>query len=637
VSGPGRLLAPRVVALALGLCALGGVLALQLRPTPSVAAAPLRHALRFAPPAGSRHLYAVRWDAASRRTLFGGNDQGDVAGGALFDGNLSVGSLGPDAEGLTTLVFRIEHIGDYQVRLGQNDLLDEGNRTLTIASLVGQEVFVRVDERGVFRSMAYRRETAASVRQQLRQLVQMMRVTLPGDPSPTWTAQEPTSNGLAHVRYEDLGDAVERLRVSYEGIAGLVGEGETDQHLSSKAKIRLDPGGMPRSIEDREDFETHGPAGALISKWTFAATATGTDTFEAQGAPPADQLDEGTGAAQMDRERRRRQDERLSRDWNLGTIELELLALGKGQKVEPTFTARAGAFVRLHPDAAAHLVAWFLDPHMNDTGRVFTFDVLSNAGSDEAQDAMRQGLVATAPELGAPVRAALIQRFVFVSQPNPDSARFVAGYYDRARAAGDAQVAAAAAVTLGAVVEHLEEHEQSSLALELDRKLRHDLAERRSPLETVALLRALGNAHEPEDLRAVLEFEHDPQADTREQVARSIRRFDDPVATTALLELADDESVAVQRASFRGLREQSMGDEDWGALDALVEDGRTSAYADTDLVDLLERRPDAQPNRDRMLRFLLGRISSTSGTMELRERVQDLLREGDDAAVTGAP
>jgi hypothetical protein len=395
-----------------------------------------------------------------------------------------------------------------------------------------------------------------------------------------------------------------------------------DQRLSSLARIELGPGRVVHSIDDHEDLAVDGPQGTFASRWVFSATLATSDTFDVAAAR-ADDLDETSGEKELAFERQRGIDEQLSRDWNLGTIEVELRLDGMGKRIDPKFVAQAAAFVRLHPESCAHLVAWFEDPRLTDLGRQLTLDVLSAAGSDEAQQAMRHALQSTVVNATPALQGALVQRFIFVAHPSPESARFVADLYDRARAAGESDVTFAAAAALGAIVEHMEG--SGALTAQLDARLRHDLAERRSPDESVALLRALGNAKSDEDLPAVVTFAADAQPRVREQVARSLRSFDDPSASRALLALAGDPIPAVDRASLGALRVQTLTDDDWASLARTVEAGLTSPYSDTALVDLLERRPDAKARTRPMLSFVLARTPETEGTIDLRERITDLL------------
>jgi len=447
---------------------------------------------------GHRDVYSVRWDGTSGRDVLG-SDEKNLSGTATFDGDVSVRSLERDADGVGTLAYRIEQVRAYGLSVDGKELVSGNDRRLAIAALIGQEAIARVDGRGVVGSIAYHHDAPASTRELLRHLVGMMRVTLPENVRATsWSAQEPTPNGVARVRYEDDGGTLRRVRLSYVGITGLENEGEAEQQLSSTASIVLDEHGSLRSVADQESLQARSPAGALSSRWTFSAKRTSSGGFDVKTAN-RDDLDEATGASQLARERQRGRDERLSNGWDLGSIEVELAVYGKGARIDSTFVARAAAYVRLHPESCAHLVAWFEDARLTDLGRQLVLDVLSAAGSDEAQAAMRDAL-GTKEARDPALRGALVQRFVFVADPTPESARFVASVYDDARAAGETPVAFRAAAALGAIVEHLSGSDE--LAAELDRRLRSDLAERRSPEETVALLLALGNARQEDDLTA---------------------------------------------------------------------------------------------------------------------------------------
>jgi hypothetical protein len=150
---------------------------------PGVGATAKERSRRFAWPQGGRWTYAVHWDAASSRTVPAGDEMRDVTGGSLFDGDVSLRSLGADAEGITTLVFTLERVRDYRLELGTMELISDRDRALAVAALAGKEAFVRVDGRGVVQSIAYHQDTRAPDRELVRHLVDMMRVTLPEDRS----------------------------------------------------------------------------------------------------------------------------------------------------------------------------------------------------------------------------------------------------------------------------------------------------------------------------------------------------------------------------------------------------------------------------------------------------------------------
>ncbi len=595
---------------------------------PPRAEAVARHHL-FTWPAGSKLVYTVKWDSASRRTLLGageGGGNGDVAGGAIFEGDVSVRSLGADAEGVTSLVYTLEQIRGYSLRLGAQDLISESDRQLAAAALAGQEAIVRVDALGVVHGVSYHHDTPASTRELLSQLTNMMRVTLPAEEKgSTWMAKEPTSNGLAHVRYDDEGHVLHRVRISYEGLASLVGQGEADQRLGSKASIELDPKGFVRLIDDREELRAQHDDVSFTSLWTFKAAVASQSTFDVAAVRTSD-LDTGAISEELARERERGRDQRLSEGWDLGTIEVELLLYGNGKKVDPSFVARASAFMRLHPESLANLVSWFEEPRVSDFGKQLTLDVLSATGTEQAQDAMRRALTSKAVTLSSPLRAAMIQRFIFVPHPTPESARFVADVYTRAFASGDNAVGYAAAVTLGAIVEHMEG--SPALSEELDKRLCADLAAAPTKDWAIALVRALGNARTNDALPAIAARYTDTNSGVRDEVARSLRRFDDPRASGPLLVLARDASPEVGRAAFLGLREQSLTDEQWETLARAVEAGETSLRADTKLVDLIERRPDSGERGQRMLRAIRERTPKASGNVDLLARIDGALTAG---------
>ncbi len=622
----------RAIAIAIGLLGVAALVAPRLRGTTEAAdAGHHSRERRFDWARGQRDVYAVRWEGASRREVPGTDEPKDLGGSARFDGDVSVSSLGRGADGTYTLVYRLERVRDYGLALEGAELVSERDRRLAIAALVGQEAIARVDARGVVESIAYHQGEPPSTRELLRQVTAMMRVTLPEDAHATsWNAREPTPTGLARVHYEDEGDVLRRVRVSYDGIMGLdvASEGDVDQELSSTATIEIDERGRLRAVNDAETLRAHGAAGVLASRWTFAAKLATSGAFDAQTVR-LDDTDEATGASRLARERQRGRDERLSEGWDTGSIEVQLEVYGKGGRIDPKFVPSAAAWMRLHPDSCAHLVAWFEDPRLTDLGRQLVLDVLSAAGSDEAQAAMRAAMQTPASR-DAALRGALVQRFVFVADPTPESARFVMGVYDASRSAGQDGVAFRAAAALGAIVEHLSGAD--ALAAEIDRRLRDDLASRRSPQESVALLLALGNARQEEDLAAIEAFAADEQPTVREQVARSLRRFDDPTASAALLELVRDASPAVTRASFRALREQCLDDGDWETLARAVEQSDTTPRSYGALVDLLERRPDCDVARaERMLRVVLDHTPDTGGNREIRARAAQLL---DDLKAT---
>src|SRR5262249_8581128 len=150
-------------------------------------------------------------------------------------------------------------------------------------------------------------------------------------------------------------------------------------------------------------------------------------------------------------------------------------------------------------------------------GRAMVLDVLSVAGDQAAQAAMREALSTEAAREDAEGYVSCLQRFIFVRRPERESATFVASVIDGAQACHGLTVEGAAAVTLGALVRNLERSGEHGAASEHHARLFRDLARAAPGDERLYLLRAVGNAAGTGDEDAILAYARDGRADIRDQ------------------------------------------------------------------------------------------------------------------------
>jgi hypothetical protein len=546
--------------------------------------------LRLEP--GTKYIYAL---SARAETSFPFGTRA-MAAEMLLDAELAVRVVGRH-EGVYDVVIGLASLPVYDVRAEEASLLTPESLEQDRHALLTQEVLARIDDRGGIRSISFRRSTPARARKVLERLVEALALTFPEQPAVQWRAVEPTPNGVAETSYTSEPGApskITRTRLRYVKVAGLhLDEDELSEHgqrVVGRAKIELDADGALLSSDETERLMVDmGEAPAFDAASKFSLSRKSRSTFDPRTVDVA-ALDQDVSNAEHVVDARER-DEGRSASVTTSAIAASVFTASAGGRIPRVFPGRVGAYLRLHPDEIPRLVGTFRGPNVTPAGRAYIMDLLSITGDATAQAAMRSALTEELEKADPHAFGQYLQRFVFVGTPEPESAEFLVKTMDRAKASGDEITDGSALVALGAVVRALSDTGEDGPAERFDARLRSEL-QSATGARRVYALRGLGNSAMPNDEPAILALAGDTASAVRDQVAQSLRHFDDAASRAALLSLTCDQDPDAATTAFKALSEGHMPEAEWRDLAARVAAQKTNPRADSALVSLIREHAD---------------------------------------------
>lgn len=277
----------------------------------------------------------------------------------------------------------------------------------------------------------------------------------------------------------------------------------------------------------------------------------------------------------------------------IGSLTLEsvketLARYAKGGHASDKWLWQVAELLRQHPEYAYALEGLGTDPDISFRGRAMVMDVLTSAGTPEAQDVMREVVGASAEFGEVKDYVELVQRFLFVTDPTEESLDFLfSDYTDRS---GDRQRSAANA--LGALAGRLHRAEKSAEALEVADRLRSDLRAAENPRDRVALVMALGASGLPDNAHVLGEFLDDPVVDVRVALAGAMKGLERDTAQQHLVTLAKDDNPRVLRAALATLSEIEGDASVVESLATLASEGELAATGDLWTMTFLGKRLD---------------------------------------------
>lgn len=577
--------------------------------------------------AGERRVYDLEWSAHTRAQV--APAQSEVSGidaETRITGEVAVEQLGANAAGSIEAV-SYEALRDHAFRLAGQDVASDPEKTR--AELVGKRVYVTRSQRGEVLGVSFDSDTSPATRTALRALVQAMQVTTSNDA--TWEAEEATSVGRMRMQYRRDGEALQRKAVALVALDAVSGPLDGTQALTGGAHIELAPTGRLAAMEDVEHWSYTRPGSsvaAIDTEFSFVLRMKAVSPFDARALQArVPRTMQALAEPVQDQDLARRRDLRLSQGITKEALLLAIDRFEKGMRPGGDMIVRAGAFLRLHPEANREIVARFRDPQATFKGRGFALDLLASAGDAPAQAAMREAIASEAARTHADDLGMYVQRFTLVAEPRPESATFLQQEYLRSRKDDQLPAAQGAAATLGAVVNKLDRGGDRDAASAAHDLLRAELRDATDPAMQRALLAGLGNAKRMEDVPEISALAGSTEPLVRAQVAGALRSMDSPEARQVLLGLAGDPDVSVATSVFASLKQQTLTLEDWEALAQVVRAGRTNPSADTILVELIrERRASAGASGTAILEALLAR--SMGADSDLGEVISQLLAQG---------
>lgn len=625
-----RVLIPTVAALAA--LAVGG-LWLARRPAAPEAAqagqAQAGSALRLRWPAGVRTLYGLSWTSRTAALVApaqGTSQESRLLAATDVRGTVALESLGT-APGGTLVAVSYASLDKFAFSLQGQDAI--GDDRALLDAIVGQRVFVTLSPRAEVKEVAFGQATPPPVQTALRALVQQLQFTLPEGGEASWEAVEAAPPGALRVRYLRDGLTLLRNPAAFERLDAVPGALDGEQTLKGGAAIRLDADARLVSLQDAGEwrYQRRGQSKASVDVgFTFVLERR---AEEACDAPALRAQLGGTKAQPLaraidDPQRAARRDQRLAGKLTLDDLLSRFDHFEKGQRPGHDFIVRAGAFLRLHPEALARLAARFEDPALGFRGKGLLLDTLVAAGDANAQQVMRRLLQGEEARKDPRDLGMLVQRFSFVEEPEPASEQFLEEELQRARLARQVPAQQGAAAALGAMSDRLRHAGRPDLAGSAADLLARELRGSDNPNVQRALLAGLGNARRPEDVGTIAGFAGSDDPRLRLEAASALRWMETPEAHEALLQLASDRDANVAGTAVEALALHALGASDWSALRLLVQSGRIPAGADAPLVDLIRKqRASAGAEGELILRVLLARNASPEN--DLRQVIRELL------------
>jgi hypothetical protein len=245
------------------------------------------------------------------------------------------------------------------------------------------------------------------------------------------------------------------------------------------------------------------------------------------------------------------------------------------------------------PELANELAPMLRD-EPDPRARSLLVDVLASAGTPEAQKVMCDAL-GSAKLRALPEHAALMQRFVFLWRPMPDTARFLVDEHARARDEGHEHARLATLSPMGSVAGRILAIDPFTSAA-LRRIVVDELHAATTAATKAAALGGLGNAGVGDEIEAVLALARDPDEAVRTAAASALRSSADPRARMAVLRMMSDEDAMVAREAIAVLDGYLSSDaQGSAALAAFVVTGAFNPEATGKLVAALAKRRGDDP------------------------------------------
>ena len=569
-----------------GLAILGGAALFVRLGGEAEAPAPAGQRLRWN--VGERTVYDVAWTTETTAAVAPPQAQGAPQSLELesrVEGEIAIEAISASA-GETVLSVAYQTLGEFAFTMQGQDAVRD--RAATVAALLGHRAFVRLAPTGEVRSIAFPPGTDAGTQNSLRALVMQLQLTLSGDQAPAWHADEAVGVGRMRFAYSDEGGLISRRPSELLALDAVPGILDGKQELDGEARYQLD-GGALVAIDDREAWSytrAGGSAPAVATRSSFTLRRKQAVAFDraavavpARGAP--------LGETVVDPDQERRLDVALARDMTLETMAFGVDHFEQGQRPAHDFVARAGAFLRLHPEQAAWLVERFSSAELTVRGRGMILDILAQAGDANAQAAMRT--ILETPAAQATRHGLLLQRFTLLKAPAKESAGFLAATYRRAKEGGEIGAAQGAAVALGAVASRLRRGADAAEAQRAVEMLAGELRQATTPDMKRALVAALGNARDPGQVGLLRSLAADRDVEVRAEVAGALGSVVDDGARAELIGLCADPDSTVAMLSFASLGKQKLVADDWHTLADTARAGRTAASADAGFVKLVRQ------------------------------------------------
>jgi hypothetical protein len=543
---------------------------------------------------GERASYQVNWQVKTGAGMAPAQVSGvpsSLAFTSKLTGTVDVETLAVAGDE-ATLAVSFAQLDDFSFEMHGRDAIRD--RAATVEALRGKRAFVTINTRGVISAIAFDATTEPGTRNALRGLVMQMQLSLPGEASDSWQADEAVAVGRMQFVYSGDGSRISRAPRALVALDAAPGSLDGRQSVRGSAAFALAEGKLA-TIEDRETWSytrSGATAPVVAHDSVFVMKKVASTRFDVSTVTrptlPGRPLEETVADASQEQ----RLDAALAREMTREKLIRGLEHFDAGQKAPHDYVARAGAFLRLHPEAARVLVGQFARKDMSLRGRGMILDILANAGDANAQSTMRELLITREAHESRTGFGLLVQRFTFVDQPDATSVAFLENLLRDSRTT-DLPGAQGAAASLGAVANRLARSGDTTRAAEASALIAEELASVTNPDHMRALIAGLGNAGDGKHVRILEEVAHHDDPRVRAEVAGALGSIRTEAARKLLVELAVDPDATVGVLVFSSLGHHELRDAEWNKLADVAKAHRTATSADASFVDLVRKQRDS--------------------------------------------
>lgn len=569
-------------------------------------------------PAGTELRYRVSWQTSSAvHVMPGSGMEGrlDTGGASALEGTLVLKVVrAHDHEATLLASFADLETARFTVGAGADakTVPDDTAR----AALVGPSAVLEVDDQGRLTEMRAPKDANAMFGDVMHALATELSFELAKDDVMAWTTEERTMTGVARNAYriEKKGDGtqIERRRDGYTKLHAVRSLHEHTPTAQGTTRIELDKDGAPSSFDAEEEvlLEVRGQ-NLLESKTKLALTLASRAPFAFAGEEEIASFQVHTPGGSLDPR---------AADRNLvGKFASEdMAALVAGYAASGSFRrgelARAAAYLRLHPEECKTLERTF-ERETSTKGKNIVFDILTSAGSPEAQAAMRRLLDSPTAKASAPLHRMLVQRLALLSEPTSESVGFLRDLERKASTSGDSALANAALVSRGAALARRMAGGDAAAeaeAREMLSRARGDLSEMPAK-DRSALIKAVGNLQHPDAADALAGHAKDADVEVRASVATALRHSSAPRASRVLFDMMSDADPYVAKSALDSHLGRRLDAKELDAFAAHVRASGTNAQTDNALGTAILQHASTNPAAVRsVLETLLGRVPEDS-------------------------
>ncbi len=554
---------------------------------------------------GVYRTYRFTYQDENTTTLFPSR-LGRKTGGAAtfmstldFDGDLRVkdyGSVGDEN------VYSLSFDAVRTSRFGMNGHRVFDSPDQFIGRYRKQEVFVCVDGNNDIKRFRFPPKTSQVFKSFMITAAQEIQVSVRENKN-RWTSREINQHGKGNVDYRLKKGKANRIelmktRSNYD-YPGLI-DPKDHQTIQGTDRILLNPGGFIEEIEKNERSLVTSPADnktILDVKKSLTVRMTGSGAFDPGTfnekslnamltVYPGDAISDPT----QNRELLAKQVNDLLYEDMENWIR-QFRPDGKDNRANNAMFYRSSGLVKLHPAAANRLAEFGLNNQRTSGERTLTMNLLSAAGTESAQNAMRRILsdpaVRKDPQYGV-----FIQNFSFMDvKPTAATVDFLSGLMTGRRG----YESYAAAHAFGACIHKFYTRSEKKRALSLNRRILAKIDAAKTPDERGEYIAALGNAGMFENNPRLTDFLGNPSSRIRAEAAMALRKTETSDVRRRMLPLFRDKDRNVQRSAIQTFMQFSPDTANFNEIKKQLGSGAIEEANFYDLASLLKKNKSANP------------------------------------------